>query len=175
MARWPTCSVCHVCPGVRATSGRSRAVRKVMERARRTLEAPQGEKEDAKEIKVLHHEGADPDKSATMLRLAVEAAEERRIETLVVASRSGATALQVMERIGDANIRMVVVSPQYGWMEEHEFDPSLIPRLSNAGHAFYAGRCPSTPMRSTTFRRRSAWATCCGSSPRGCRSAWRLR
>lgn len=94
------------------------------------------------ESKIVYYDRVGPDNTSATLDLAVEAAKERGIETMVAASRSGDTAMALMERIEDTDIRMVVVSPQYGWMEEHDFDRSLIPRLSDAGHAFYAGTMP---------------------------------
>lgn len=44
-----------------------------------------------------------------------------------------------MERIENTDMHLVVVTPQYGWVDEHGFDRALIPRLREAGHGFYAG------------------------------------
>ncbi|MFW6136003.1 MAG: pyruvate kinase alpha/beta domain-containing protein [Chloroflexota bacterium] len=94
------------------------------------------------ETTIVYHETTGPDNTEATLDLAVRAAAERGLHTIVVASRSGATALALMERLEGTDLRMVVVTPQYGWMDEHEFDRSLIGRLRDAGHAFYAGTMP---------------------------------
>ncbi len=91
---------------------------------------------------VVYHDTTGPDNTDVTLDLAVEAATERGLKTVVVASRTGATASALMERIEDTDIRLVVVAPQYGWMDEHEFDRGLIPRLREAGHDFHAGTMP---------------------------------
>lgn len=90
----------------------------------------------------VYHDATGPDNTDVTIDLALQAARERRMETIVVASRTGATASKLMERIRDMDIRLVAVTPQYGWMDEHEFDRSLIPRLREAGHDFYAGTMP---------------------------------
>ncbi len=94
------------------------------------------------EKKAVYHEAPGPENTDVTLRLAVEAALDRGVDTIVVASRTGATALALLELIEETNIRLVVVTPPYGWMDEHEFDRSLIPRLRERGHDFYAGTMP---------------------------------
>lgn len=94
------------------------------------------------ETTITYHDTTGPDNTDRTLRLAVEVALEHEMDTIVVASRSGATAMALMDRIEDTDLRMVVVTPQYGWVDEHDFDRSLIPRLRQAGHDFYAGTMP---------------------------------
>ncbi|MFW5868270.1 MAG: hypothetical protein ACOCX2_10670, partial [Armatimonadota bacterium] len=94
------------------------------------------------ESTIVYHETPGSENTDATLELAVNAAAVYQIETVVVASRSGATALDLMERIEGTDIRMVVVTPQFGWMEEHEFDWNLIPTLREAGHEFHAGTMP---------------------------------
>ncbi len=91
---------------------------------------------------VVYHEETGPENTEATLRLAVEAALERGVDTMVVASRSGATASALMDRIQGTELRLVVVTPQYGYVEEHGFDRSLIPEIRGAGHEFYAGTMP---------------------------------
>ncbi|MFW6437836.1 MAG: hypothetical protein ACOCZ7_02375 [Armatimonadota bacterium] len=47
-----------------------------------------------------------------------------------------------MERLEGTDLRIVVVTPQFGWMDEHEFDWTLVSRIREAGHAFHAGTMP---------------------------------
>ncbi|MFP4249724.1 MAG: pyruvate kinase alpha/beta domain-containing protein [Armatimonadota bacterium] len=94
------------------------------------------------ESTVIYHDAPGPDNTAETLDVAVNAASVYQVETVVVASRSGATAMDLMERIEGTDIRMVVVTPQFGWMDEHEFDWNLIPTLREAGHEFHAGTMP---------------------------------
>ena len=91
---------------------------------------------------VVYHQKTGPENTDLTLRLAVEAASERGVATIVVASRSGATASALMDRIEGTELRLVVVTPQYGYMEHHDFDRSLIPQIREAGHEFYAGTMP---------------------------------
>ncbi len=94
------------------------------------------------ESTIVYHDQPGPDNTAETLDLAVNAAAVYDLETIVVASRTGATAMDLMEPLEDTDIRMVVVAPQFGWMDEHEFDWSLVPVLREAGHAFHAGTMP---------------------------------
>lgn len=94
------------------------------------------------EKRIVYHETPGPDNTDQTLSLAVEAAQEQGVDTIVVASRSGATAVALMERLEATDMRMVVVTPQYGYVDEHDFDRSLIPQIRAAGHDFYAGTMP---------------------------------
>jgi len=94
------------------------------------------------EKKIIYHDTAGPENTQQTLDLAVEATLARGLDTIVVASRSGATASALMERLEGTDVRMVVVTPQYGWLDQHEFDRSLIGPLREAGHDFYAGTMP---------------------------------
>ena len=91
---------------------------------------------------VVYHDTPGPDNTEATVDLALAAAMERSLDTLVVASRTGSTAAALMERLANTDLRMVVVTPQYGWLDEHEFDRSLIQRLRERGHEFYAGAMP---------------------------------
>jgi uncharacterized protein len=82
-----------------------------------------------------------PDNTKGTLDLAVNATSVYQIDSIVVASRTGGTAIE-LERLEDTDIRMVAVAPQFGWMEEHEFDWNLLPTLREAGHEFHAGTMP---------------------------------
>jgi hypothetical protein len=91
---------------------------------------------------IVYHDTAGPENTDRTLDLTVDAALARAIHTIVVASRSGATASALMERLEGTDVRMVAVTPQYGWRDQHEFDRSLIGPLREAGHDFYAGTMP---------------------------------
>ncbi|MGB9622902.1 MAG: hypothetical protein ACPL07_03550 [Candidatus Bathyarchaeia archaeon] len=51
------------------------------------------------------------------LRLAIEAARERSIDTIIVSSTTGKTGLQAMEQLKGSNIKLVVVAHQSGYRE----------------------------------------------------------
>lgn len=91
---------------------------------------------------IVYHETTGPDNTDVTLDLAVQAALDGGVDTIVVASRTGETALALLDLIEETDLRLVVVTPQYGWMDEHSFDRDLIPRLRQAGHEFYAGMMP---------------------------------
>ncbi len=94
------------------------------------------------EKRIVYHERPGPENTELTLELALRAAQEQGIETIVVASRTGATAEALLEKLKSSPIRLVVVTPQYGWQDEHEFERALIQRLREEGHAFYAGMMP---------------------------------
>ncbi len=94
------------------------------------------------ERKIVYHDKPGPDNTDLTVDLAIKAAVEHKLETIVVASRTGATALTLLERLDKTDIRLVVVTPQYGWLDKHEFDRSLIQRLREGGNDFYAGTMP---------------------------------
>lgn len=76
------------------------------------------------------------------LELAVAAAKERDIGTIVVASTTGYTALEVVSRVEGTGIKLVIIPHQFGFREEFEFDLSLVPKLEEQGHVFYAATMP---------------------------------
>lgn len=94
------------------------------------------------ESTIVYFDATGADNTEETLDLSVNAAAVYDIETIVVASRTGSTALALMDRLEGTAIRMVVVAPQFGWMKEHEFDWSLIPALREQGHEFHTGTMP---------------------------------
>jgi len=94
------------------------------------------------ESTIVYHDAPGPDNTEETLDLAVNAATVYDLDTIVVASRTGATALDLMKRLDGTGLRMVVVAPQYGWLDEHEFDLSLVATLRENGHDFHAGTMP---------------------------------
>lgn len=94
------------------------------------------------ESTIVYHDTPGADNTDETLDLAVNAAGVYQIETVVVASRSGATAMELIERVKDTEIRVVVVAPQFGWLDKHDFNLTLIPVIREAGHEFHAGTMP---------------------------------
>ncbi len=76
------------------------------------------------------------------LKLAVAAAQERGLSTIVLASTTGATARRAAEMVRGTEITLVVVPHQFGWKDEPEFDMSLVPQLQEEGHIFHAATMP---------------------------------
>ena len=81
-----------------------------------------------------------PGKEATeaTLDLAVSAAKERGITTMVIASTTGYPAVEAARRVEETDIKLVIVPHQFGFREEFEFDRSLLPKLQEQGHVFHA-------------------------------------
>ena len=73
------------------------------------------------------------------LRLAVEAARQEGLETMVIASTTGFTATQAAEMVKDDDIRLVIIPHQYGFADECEFDLDLVPKLQQQGHCVHFG------------------------------------
>ncbi len=94
------------------------------------------------EFTTLYFEKPGDHNTDTTLHRAIETALQRDMKTLVVASRSGRTAMKLVERLHGKDIRTVVITPQFGWHDTHEFDLSLVPRLREKGHAFHTGSMP---------------------------------
>lgn len=94
------------------------------------------------ESTIVYHDTPGPGNTEETLDLAVTAATVYDLDTIVVASRTGATAMELMDRLEGTGIRMVVVTPQYGYMGDHEFDWTLIPTIRDAGHEFHTGTMP---------------------------------
>ncbi|MGI5820123.1 MAG: hypothetical protein ACOX9R_18715 [Armatimonadota bacterium] len=94
------------------------------------------------ESTIVYHDTPGPANTAETLDLAVNAATVYDLDTIVLASRTGETAVDLMTRLEGTGTRMVVVAPQYGWLDEHEFDLSLVPALREQGHEFHAGTMP---------------------------------
>ena len=82
------------------------------------------------------------DNTAVTLDLAVAAAKEHGIATIVLASTTGYTAMEAAGRVEGTGIKLVVVPHQFGFADEFEFDLSLVPKLEEQGHAFYAATMP---------------------------------
>jgi len=82
------------------------------------------------------------DNTAATLDLAVAAAKQRGISTIVVASTSGYTAVEAARRVEGAGIKLVVVPHQFGFADEFEFDLSLVPKLEEQGHVLHVATMP---------------------------------
>lgn len=72
------------------------------------------------------------------LRIAIEAAKEKGLSKIVVASTTGGTARAAAEMVEGTGITLVVVPHQFGWKDEPEFDLDLVPELEEQGHIFHA-------------------------------------
>ncbi len=94
------------------------------------------------EFSTKYFEKAGEHNTDTTLQLAVETAKKRNINTIVIASRTGKTAMNLVHRIQGQNIRVVVITPQFGWHDTHEFNLALIPQLRDQGHSFHTGSMP---------------------------------
>lgn len=87
---------------------------------------------------IAYFEQVGRDNTEQALKLAIEAASERGLSTLVIASTTGATARTAAGMVEGTDIRLVIVPHQFGWKDEPEFDLDLVPELEGQGHVFHA-------------------------------------
>ncbi|MFC2012554.1 pyruvate kinase alpha/beta domain-containing protein [Chloroflexota bacterium] len=91
------------------------------------------------EEKITYFETPGPENTEETLRLAIERAEARGINKIVLASTRGDTARLAIERLAGTNIKMVVVPHQYGFGEKQRFPQELITELEKKGHRVHFG------------------------------------
>ena len=93
------------------------------------------------EGRVYYFERPGPENTADAARFAVERAQALGLETVVVASTSGRTALQFLEAIAGTALRLVVVTHAVGFRApgEWEFDPDAARALRAAGATVVTG------------------------------------
>ena len=93
-------------------------------------------------VHTTRFEKPGPQNTDKALRLAVESADRLGIKNMAIASRTGKTAMKLVRLPEAAGIKVVVVAPQFGWHDKHEFDFSLLPELRAEGHDFHTGSMP---------------------------------
>jgi hypothetical protein len=93
------------------------------------------------EGRVYYFERPGPENTADAARFAVERAQALGLDTVIVASTTGRTALQFLEAAMDSGLRLVVVTHAVGFSRpgEWEFDPEIARTLSSAGAAVVTG------------------------------------
>lgn len=75
------------------------------------------------------------------LRIAIEAAQQRNIAYLVVASTYGDTAEKALKRISQTSIKLIIVTHNTGFAnpDEQKFDPAIRAKIEAAGVAVLTG------------------------------------
>ncbi len=93
------------------------------------------------EGRVYYFERPGPENTADAARFAVERAQVLGLDTVVVASSSGRTALRFLEAMTDTGLRLVVVTHVVGFKTpgEWEFDPGTASTLRAAGATVVTG------------------------------------
>ncbi len=93
------------------------------------------------EGRVCYFERPGPENTADAARFAVERAQALGLDTVVVASTTGRTALQFLEAMMDTGLRLVVVTHAvgFGTSGEWEFDPETARTLREAGATVVTG------------------------------------
>jgi uncharacterized protein len=91
------------------------------------------------EEKIVYFEKPGRRNTEITLNLALERAEARGIEKIVLASTTGETALIAADRFAGAGIKMVVVPHQYGFRAGQRFPEALVADLEEKGHRVYFG------------------------------------
>ena len=89
----------------------------------------------------MYFEKPGPENTERTLEMAIDACQERGIKHLVVASTMGTTAKKALEMIKAGDLKLVVVTHNYGFSEEGkcEFDPELRKEIERAGHKVLSG------------------------------------
>jgi uncharacterized protein len=93
------------------------------------------------EGRVCYFERPGPENTADAARFAVERAQALGLETVVVASSSGRTALQFLEAMMDSGLHLVVVTHVVGFKTpgEWEFDLETAATLEQSGATIVTG------------------------------------
>ena len=91
------------------------------------------------EEKITYFETPGVDNTETTLRLSLERAKARGINTILLASTRGDTARRAAEVFAGTGIKMVVVPHQYGFGETQRFPKELVAELEKKGHKVYFG------------------------------------
>ena len=91
------------------------------------------------EEKITYFETPGVDNTDTTLRLSIERAKARGINTILLASTRGDTAKRAAELLSGTGIKMVVVPHQYGFGESQRFPKELVADLEKKGHKIYFG------------------------------------
>ena len=93
------------------------------------------------EGRVFYFERPGPENTADAARFAVERATALGLDTVVVASTSGRTALAFLEATRNTRVRLVVVTHVVGFRSpgEWEFDPMVAEQLRAAGATIVTG------------------------------------
>ncbi len=93
------------------------------------------------EGRVFYFERPGPENTADAARFAVERATALGLDTVVVASTSGRTALAFLEATRNTRVRLVVVTHVVGFRApgEWEFDPMVAEQLRAAGATIVTG------------------------------------
>jgi hypothetical protein len=92
------------------------------------------------EEKTVYYEDARQDHTAETLALANECARREGIRTIVLASTTGATALNALELFKDTGIRLIVVPHQFDFARKGSaFPPDVTRALREAGHEVFFG------------------------------------
>lgn len=93
------------------------------------------------EGQVCYFDRPGPENTADAARFAVERAQTLGLDTIVVASTTGRTALQFLEATMDTGLRLVVVTHAVGFKTpgEWEFDPETARTLREAGTQVVTG------------------------------------
>jgi hypothetical protein len=93
------------------------------------------------EERVCYFERPGPENTTDAARFAVERAQVLGLDTVVVASTTGRTALQFLEAMMETGLRLVVVTHVVGFSTpgEWEFDPETARTLREAGATVVTG------------------------------------
>jgi len=91
------------------------------------------------EEKITYFETPGMENTETTLRLSLERAKARGINTILLASTRGETAKRAADLLAGTGIKMVVVPHQYGFGETQRFPKELITELEKKGHQVYFG------------------------------------
>jgi hypothetical protein len=91
------------------------------------------------EKRIVYYEKPGPGNSEETLRLAREAARERGIKKVLLASTRGVTARLAAERFAGTGVQLIIVPHQFGFTETQRFTPELVAELEGQGHRVHFG------------------------------------
>ena len=86
------------------------------------------------EERIVYFERGGKANTGETLRLAVERAKARGIDTMVLASTTGDTARLAASAVAGTGIKLIVIPHQYGFTETQRFPQDLVTELQQQGH-----------------------------------------
>jgi len=91
------------------------------------------------ESKIVYFEDTKAENTESTFRLVQERLNTLGIKKLVLASTTGATAMNAMNFFKGKGVRLIVVPHQFGFREKRAFSDELVKTLREAGHEVYFG------------------------------------
>jgi hypothetical protein len=88
---------------------------------------------------IVYFEDVRGENTETTFRLVEERARSLGIKKVVLASTTGATAMEAVDFFKEKGVKLIVVPHQFGFRETHAFRQELVQPIKDAGHEVHVG------------------------------------